>query len=106
MGDEWMKWLTPVGGGGLLYFCWKFIFPMMKTSWQAQAANNASYTNMVTVLQAENATFRAQLAAYSQMAEEMKLIKYQLEQANQKIADQSILIEQLTAEIHLLKGLK
>ena len=59
---------------------------------------------MISVLQTENAALRAQLTAYGQMAAEMALIKYQLEQANQKIADQSVLIERLTAEIHLLKG--
>lgn len=90
--------VTVLGAGGLWAVA-KPVIPALKSAWDSATANNRAEKDMIQRLQEDIAGYREREAGYIKMAAKMELIEYQLQQANQKIAE-------LTAEIHALKGLK
>ncbi len=132
MNDEFFKSIGEIGGWGIsitaalavLLALWKgfarYAVPVVTAGLKAISTNSNSQINMLIEQRQEIARLHEALSAamqrideYAEMASEMKLIKYQLQLASEKIADQSMLIteqsaliKQLTDEIHLLKGKK
>lgn len=132
MNDEFFKYFGQISGWvvgataavGAAVGLWKglakFAAPVVTAGLKAISTNSNSHINMLKEQREEIALLRSELAAsrlredgYREMATEMKLMKYQLDLASKKIADQSALIaeqsaliKRLTDEIHLLKGKK
>lgn len=94
-------WQLLFSGAGMagVYAIARYVLPVLKTGWESASANNRAEKDMIERLQADIAGYREREAGYMKMATEMSLIKYQLEQANNKISE-------LTAEIQALKGRK
>jgi len=96
--NGWQLVVSGLGIGGAAWLA-KVIFPVLKSGWESSTANNRAEKDMIDRLQLDISGYREREAGYMKMATEMSLIKYQLELANQKIAE-------LTSEIQALKGIK
>ena len=122
--EELLKVLPTLGVSGttiaVAFLVIKYVLPEVFSAIKARMANSNAETKMLSVMQAELEGYRRRENEFRIALDELPRIKAQLdiandkiEAANSKIAEQSELIKrqsqqirELTAEIHMLKGLK